>query len=186
MSPTLLVYTFKEGLLSRLAHDLQVRLQRFEVEVDAGRVSARFPLDAFRVIGAMKNGRLAEGTLSASDRGKIEHTLREEVLHTARHPEARLTAEVVPDGEGRARLEGTLDLAGHQASIHAALRDDGGITTRIELQPSRWGIAPYRALGGTLRLQDRVVVEVQLPKDVAGFDAAAPFASKASWRAGAV
>src|SRR4051812_4209200 len=31
-----LVYTFKEGLLSAVAHDLKIRVERFEIEVTPG------------------------------------------------------------------------------------------------------------------------------------------------------
>jgi hypothetical protein len=38
------------------------------------------------------------------------------------------------------------------------------LAVEVPLVPSRWGIAPYRALAGALKLQDRVIVRLSLPR----------------------
>lgn len=169
-APTIHVFTFKEGLLSRLAHDLRLRLERFEVQVEAGRLTARFDTGSIRLDGIMRRGALDAVALSASDRREIEQTIATRVLDAAHHPSAVLTATLHAEGAG-ARVRGELDLHGRRAHVESLVRVEGDLLrAEVVLVPSRWGIAPYRAMGGTLKVQDRVRVEVTLP--IAGLDVA--------------
>jgi hypothetical protein len=42
------------------------------------------------------------------------------------------------------------------------------LTGELEIVPSHWGIKPYRALGGTLKVQDRIRVAIQAAADQLG------------------
>ncbi len=116
----------------------------------------------------MKHGRLDRGGLSASDYGKIEATIRGDVLQTSRHPtiEVDLTLDRGA-GSGSATLTGTMSLVGRSSTLPTARARKEGVewTLELELVPSRWGVAPYRALGGALKLEDRVLVHVRVPAD---------------------
>lgn len=162
--PVVRIFTFKEGLLSALAHDLQLILRTFDIELDQGTITARFELESLLVEGAVKGGRLNQRTLSPSDCAKIRKNALNEVLRVDRHPQARFEGTLAKRG-GAVMVEGSLDLAGRRCAIRSvpAKRRDGSWMVGVELTPSRWGIRPYRAMGGTLRLQDRVRVEVSLP-----------------------
>ncbi len=175
------VFTFKEGLLSRIAHDLQLSLGDFALELSAGGIKGSCQMDTLRVQGAVVRGRLDPSVLSAGDRSKIERSMREEVLRSARFPTARLEARLTDLGQGRFHVAGELELAGRSARLEAELRAGERITGRFPLQPSRWGIKPFRALGGALKIEDRVEVEVNLPADVQGFDAERPLETSARW-----
>jgi hypothetical protein len=48
---TLYVFTFKEGLLSKVAHDLRLSVQRFSVQVDGENVVAAIATSALTVDG---------------------------------------------------------------------------------------------------------------------------------------
>ena len=66
-----LIYTFKEGLLSVIAHDLEIRVTRWSVDIDAGPtpLSARFDATSLRVTTAMAGGRPHEiGRASCRER----------------------------------------------------------------------------------------------------------------------
>ncbi|MFO0635069.1 MAG: YceI family protein [Nannocystaceae bacterium] len=157
------IFTYKEGLLSRFAHDLRLRCERFELTLGGTALRGRFELGSLRVEGAMQSGRIALGVLSQSDLGKIERTIADEVLETGRFREAELEATVT-DPHGSAAIEGRLNLHGRTLPLPRTLvrREQGLLVAELELVPSRWGIAPYRALGGALKLQDRVTVRVEL------------------------
>ena len=157
------VFTFKDGLLARLAHDLQIRATDWEIEIDGDAVRARFGLAGLRVDGAVEHGRVADGVLSSSDRAKVERTMADDVLEVKRHPAATFTGTL--DRAGM-RVSGELALHGRTVALPSIpLREDGdAIAMEFAFVPSRWGIAPYRALAGALKLQDRVVVKVSLPR----------------------
>jgi polyisoprenoid-binding protein YceI len=156
------VLTFKEGLLSKVAHDLLLRVERFQVETDGRRVSARFYPASLAVVDAMRDGKLQPGTLGERDKSEIIENVRSKILHADRHP------EVTFEGEARERetgyhLEGALGLLGKELPVaFDARRRDGRLQGEIELEPSRWGIKPFKALLGAIRLRDRVVVRFDL------------------------
>ncbi|MGB0646675.1 MAG: YceI family protein [Bradymonadia bacterium] len=149
------IFTFKEGLLSSVAHDLELALTDFSVQFNGGDVSAVFNLLSISVLGAVVDGRLSPNTLSKSDRQKIERTMNREVLYTARHPKAELSGEL-----RGGTFRGTLRLNGQTASVDGPVgTENARASGYVDMKPSQWGIKPYSALFGALRLQDRVRVE---------------------------
>lgn len=159
MDATICVYTFKEGLLSKLAHDLRFTLSRFSISARGTDVSARFELASLRVDGVMRAGKLDRGELSQADREKIQETLKD-VISTREFGEARLTAKLLTK-EPPFVLEGQLTLRAESKPVTLELeRVEDRLLGEITIVPSQWGIRPYRALGGTLKLQDRVRITV--------------------------
>jgi polyisoprenoid-binding protein YceI len=148
------VFTFKEGLLAAAAHDLELEVTRFsvEVELEAGEVDARFDAASLRVVQALAAGRPA--LLSARDRQTIERHIVEDVLHAARFPEVRFRGRSRADG---AALDGTLTLHGRERQVQVALGRDGDARTgEATLHQPDFGITPFSALLGTLRVRPDV------------------------------
>jgi len=157
------VYTFKAGLLSMAAHDLHLRLDGFSVTLEGEAVEAEFPLDRLHLMGPVENGVTQPGRYRPDQVAAVESAMRGEVLRTARHPTARLTGRALPRADGW-EVSGILALAGGEAPVDLTLRRVGDeYRGGVELRPSRWGIAEYRAMMGAIRLQDRVRVEVVVP-----------------------
>jgi hypothetical protein len=153
------IFTFKEGLLSAVAHDLEIDVQRFSVTVDGERVRATFDPSSLRVLHAMHDGVPRPGALSERERAKIEQTIRDEVLSVRRHPEVRFEAEA-----RGAVLDGTLTLFGRSRPLRVPFRVEG--TARVaeaSLHQPDWGIAPYSAMLGTLKIKPDVRVRIELP-----------------------
>lgn len=157
------VFTFKDGLLSKVAHDLRVKVERFEVKVDGERVEATFDPKSLRVVCARKDGRDDHGALSSGDRAKIEGNIQKDVLATARHPEIRFSGTAKIEGE-RATVTGQLTLHGTTRTITVEGRREGGRWVgRTRLHQPDFGITPYSAIFGTLRLQPAVEIELSMP-----------------------
>jgi hypothetical protein len=157
------VYTFKEGLLSAVAHDLEIEVGRFRIERDAAGIRAVFDARSLRVLHATSDGRPRPDALSARDREKIEANIAGEVLETRRHPEVRFTASV--EGEP-SEVRGTLELHGRQREVAVAVRRQGErwIGEATLHQPD-FGITPYSAMLGTLRIKPDVRVRIELPSE---------------------
>lgn len=159
----LLVRTGRSGLGRRAGHDLTIEATRWSAAVEA-----REPLDASSVEVTVEVDALEvrEGTggalpLSDHDRSEIKKNLRK-ILDTGRHPRITFSSTAVGDGA----IEGDLTIMGrtNPVRISAALDGDrvrGGVT----VTQSRWGIKPYSAFFGALRLADDVEIEfdVRLP-----------------------
>ena len=162
---TISVFTFKDGLLARAAHDLALRLDRFEIALDGENLTATLPLEALAVIGPVERGAIRADQFDAARRGEVERTMHAEVLHSDRHAAARFTGKAAATADGFA-VAGALELAGRSAPLSFAVRRDGDVyRARFDLQPSRWGIAPYKAMLGAIKLKDNVRVELALEED---------------------
>jgi hypothetical protein len=157
----LFVETFREGMLSALGHDLRLAAERFELRVAEGELTGSVELATLHVLGCIRRGRLDRSAPSPSERVEIEQRMRD-ILDVAKHPRASMRGTVRSDGSGWL-VDGTLELRGRQGPFSARItRSDDLLEGSLELAPSRFGIAPFKALGGALRIADRVVVRARL------------------------
>lgn len=174
-SATCRVFTFKEGLLSAMAHDLEIEVGRFTVAWDedterapgAGpAIDATFEATSLRVLHPMAHGRPNPSALSARDHRKIEETIADEVLQVRRHPTIRFVCDRV-DGEPGASertLRGRLTLRGREGPIAVRVRREGArYVAEATIHQPDFGMTPYSAMLGTLRIQPDVRVRVEVP-----------------------
>jgi polyisoprenoid-binding protein YceI len=156
------VFTFKDGVLARMAHDLQLHLERFEIGLEGESLVGEFDLASLLVDGPVRDGVVQPDEYDAGKKAEVQKAMHEEVLHTAQHPKARFTGRAVPDGGGF-KVSGQLELAGKSAPLAFDVAQQGGqYRAAIELVPSRWGIAQYKALLGAIKVQDVVRIELAL------------------------
>ena len=153
------VHTFKEGFLSKLAHDLLLNLRRFEIELEGDQVRAVGQSESLEVLGVAQDGALKE-TLSDGEKQTIAQNMGDQVLQTKRFPQVRFTGSV-RRGERALSVHGELELCGVSQPLEVAFTREGDrLRGSFELVPSRFGIKPFRALAGALRVQDRVRITV--------------------------
>lgn len=156
------VFTFKEGLLSPVAHDLRLRVGSFWIEIaeGAGSIVASFDTRSLSVDTPMKDGVPNPGALSAADKLKIASQIRDEVLHSARHPEAKFSSSSVSArADGGYDLTGQLSLHGVTKLLHAGTRVvEGRQQLELTLHQPDFGIAPFRAMLGTLKIRPDVQI----------------------------
>jgi YceI-like protein len=154
------VFTLREGVLAAAGHDLKLRPERFEIEADAGSVRARFEAGSLRVVAAMRGGREDPSALSERDLRDIERSCAREVLEAHRFPEIGFTSSEVRPGSVR----GTLSLHGRELSGEFVVKQAGGrAIAEVELDVRRFGIRPYTAMLGALRVSPMVRVVVTTP-----------------------
>lgn len=160
-----LVFTFKEGLLSKIAHDLKVSVTRFSVDLSPTSVRAEFDLSSLRVVDAMKDGKENPDALSDADKSKIADQIAKEVLHADRHPSAVFASRSVtrrPDGGYS--VVGDLSLHGVTKSIRAETQVEANRqVVALELHQPDYGITPFKAMMGTLRVKADVSVRLSVP-----------------------
>lgn len=157
------VFTYKEGLLSAVAHDLKIRVTRFAIDVDqrARTVEASFDATSLRVVCAMTNGTESKGALSASQKREIEGNIVRDVLAARDFPEIRFKSTAVEDEGDGFRIKGQLALHGKRKSVAVLVRKEAKsyvVTARVH-QPD-FGIRPYTALLGTLKVKADVDVRI--------------------------
>jgi polyisoprenoid-binding protein YceI len=121
---TVVVFTFKDGLLARAAHDLALRCDGCEVTLDGNAVTATIPLRALTVVGPVEAGVVRPEVYDDQQRREIEATMRDQILHLGRYPEARFEGRALPRADGF-DVSGDLALAGRRAPISFAVRREG-------------------------------------------------------------
>jgi polyisoprenoid-binding protein YceI len=164
------VLTYKEGLLSPVAHDLKIAVTRFSVtvtrEADAP-FAIRVEVDpaSLRVLSAMRDGREAPQLLSESDRRKIERNIVSEVLAASAHPQITFVGTAVPISADRLEVSGQLTLHGRTRELRCTARTTSDRhVAEVRLHQPDYGIKPYTALLGTLRVQADVTVRLSVPR----------------------
>ncbi|RME04759.1 MAG: YceI family protein [Deltaproteobacteria bacterium] len=162
------VFTYKEGLLSPLAHDLKIRVTRFEIEVaaDLSRIEAFFDPNSLRVVCAMRNDIEAPDLLRAKDIREIEENITRKVLETSRYREIRFTATAIePLADGAWRVAGDLSLHGRTRPItFEVVAAQERYSCRVCLHQPDFGIRPFSAMFNTLKIQPDLFVSVSLPQ----------------------
>jgi hypothetical protein len=160
------VFTFKEGLLSAIAHDLEIAVDRFEITWDETSVSATFDAGSLRVLHPIVHGKPSPGMLSTRDLAKIESNIASSVLRTDAFSQIHFRSLAITKNGERVALRGELTIAGRTNTIEADVRREGDrYVTEVEIDQPRWGITPYSAMMGTLKIKPTVRVRLSVPID---------------------
>jgi polyisoprenoid-binding protein YceI len=160
------IFTFKDGLLSAVAHDLEIAVERFHIGWDDARteVTARFDATSLRVLHAIVRGSPAPSSLSARELRTIEENIQRDVLATSRHPEVRFVSTSIADEASGPRIDGTLTLHGRARPLSVRTSRVGGrLVAEITLDQREFGITPYRAMMGTLKIKPELRIVVRVP-----------------------
>jgi polyisoprenoid-binding protein YceI len=153
---TLTVRTKRTGAASKAGHDLLIEVTSWEATLDEGSVTLTADPRSLRVL----EGTGGIQSLDDDDKAGIEQTIDEEVLKG--DPIVFRSTSV--DGS---RVEGELELAGETRPIgfELAAGEDGRLTGTAVVTQSDWGMKPYTALFGTLKVADEVEVAVETTPD---------------------
>src|SRR6185312_12554548 len=163
MYATIHVFTFKAGLLARVAHDLRLSVHKHALTLEAQRIRGYCMADSFSVDGVMGAHGLEPNALSDKDKRQILETVRDDILESCRYPRIEFEAQLQARGD-RIEVRGNLCLKNRNRPIVTDLMHVGdSVQTTFELKPSDFGIAPYKALGGAIKLDDRVRVSIAVP-----------------------
>lgn len=164
------IFTSREGVLSSVGHDLRLEAERFEIEVDDGasRITASVAADSVRVRAARQGAADVPGALSASDLRQIDGHIQKDVLESSRHPRVEFRSTSVEKQDAGYRVRGNLRLRGVEREIAFAVREESGLpgafVAEFVISQRAWGITPFRAMLGALRVHDDVRVVVRAPK----------------------
>ncbi|GAC1339586.1 MAG: hypothetical protein NVSMB23_08810 [Myxococcales bacterium] len=158
------VFTEKAGLLSAVAHDLKLRVGKFAIEVGENAVQARFDAASLRVVCAMSGGREDPAALSERDRRDIEATIARTVLDAPGHPFITFRSSAVTPETNGYRVAGLLAIRGRERTIGVAARREGDrAVVEARLHQPEFGIKPYTAMLGALKIKPDVLVRLVVP-----------------------
>ncbi|WP_084964825.1 YceI family protein [Thermoactinospora rubra] len=164
-SGRLLVKTTRTGFGAKAGHDLTIEATRWRGEAtldpaDPAACSVSVEIDAGSL--AVREGTGGVKPLTGSDRQDIEKIIREKILHSDRHPAITFRSARVEGTAESFRVEGDLTIVGvtRPVTVQGSLSEDRARGSATVVQ-SRWGIRPYSAFFGALKLNDEVEVHVE-------------------------
>jgi polyisoprenoid-binding protein YceI len=154
---SLRIRTGRTGGAAKAGHDLLIEVESWQATLD------REAEPALTLTADSRSLRVLEGTgglksLSESDKADIKKTIDKEVLKGT--PIEFRSTEVKDAPGGGLSVSGELSLGGRQAPItfNLAQLEDGQVTAQTKVTQSAFGIKPYSALFGALKVADDVTV----------------------------
>jgi hypothetical protein len=156
---TLIVETARKGAAAKAGHDLVIEVTSWDAEVDV----AKDPAITLTADGGSLRVRDGSGGVTAlgdDEKAGIEQTIDDEVLRGGAIEFRSSALEPGPSGTTTI-VHGELALVGTSRPISFEVRSEKGrLTGRATIKQSDWGIKPYTALFGTLKVADEVEVAI--------------------------
>jgi polyisoprenoid-binding protein YceI len=169
----ILLLTTRDGLAAQAGHDLTIEVTQWsaELEVADDLTPARLAVRADMNSLIVREGKGGVKPLTDRDRREIAVTARK-LLLADRFPAASFTASGFDQGpDGGGSVQGTLSLAGSDRPVRLEVTRNasGAFHATGSVRQSDFGIKPYTAFLGVLKVSDAVAiaVNVDLP-DAAG------------------
>jgi polyisoprenoid-binding protein YceI len=158
---TLTVHTRKGGAAAKAGHDLTIEVTSWSATLTVADDPAASALeltadaDSLRV----REGHGGMMALGDEETASIQQSMREEVLKGTAI--AYHSTGVVPGGDGGLHVDGELELNGRRQPLDFDLTvADGRLRGAATVTQTAFGMKPYSALFGTLKVLDDVRVEV--------------------------
>ena len=156
---TLTVRTGKAGAAAKAGHNLVIEVTRWEASLEVGDGGGSVALTADARSLAVRSGSGGMGALGDEEKASISQSIDDDVLKGGT---IAFRSSAVVEAPGGLRVQGDLDLLGATRPVAFDLDtdDDGRLTGSIRFKQSDWGIKPFSALFGTLKVADEVEVDV--------------------------
>jgi hypothetical protein len=159
---TLTVRTGKGGAAAKAGHNLVLEVTRWSGRLDDG--SAELTADARSL--RVRSGSGGISPLGDEEKAGIAQTIDEEVLEGAAI--AFRSSSVTRSGD-TVDVAGELQLAGATRPLTFTLTErDGAVAGSARIKQTDWGMKPYSALFGTLKVADEVEVAIEPRSDTHG------------------
>jgi polyisoprenoid-binding protein YceI len=164
---TLSVRTSRTGAVAKAGHDLLIHVTAWEATLEVGEDSAptSIVLDADPRSLHVREGTGGMKALGEDDKAGIRETIDDEILK-GQAVEFRSTSVKPSADGGRRSVEGDLTLVGATRPVAFDIAVEGGrISGGVVVKQSDWGIKPYSALFGALKVADEIelVIDASLP-----------------------
>ncbi len=152
------VETGRSGAAAKAGHDLIIDVNSWDATLDVGD-SSSLSLSADPSSLRVREGKGGMQALKDDDKEDIHKTIDKDVLK--KKSISFQSSSVEPAANGL-KVSGDLELGGKSKPITFELSESGGtLMGSATLKQSDWGIKPYSALFGALKVNDEVKVVVE-------------------------
>jgi hypothetical protein len=161
------VFTYKEGLFAPFAHDLRLSVSSFVITVgDENRsIDARFDAESLRVDCAMVDGTARPDLLSAWEKEEINRSIIKDVLETRTYKDILLKSSSVTREDSTYRVKAALTVHGTTRDVSFDIKPlSKNYVADVRLSLPDFGIKPFSALFGAVRIRADVLIRVMIPQ----------------------
>jgi polyisoprenoid-binding protein YceI len=153
---TLSVRTGRTGTVAKAGHDLLIHVKAWSATLDLD--APRLTLDADATSLHVIEGTGGMKSLDDDDRANIRQTIDDEILKRA---DIQFRSTEVERTDRGLAVRGDLTLVGVRRPVAFDLAlDDGHVSGAAVVTQTAWGMKPYSALFGALKVADEVRVEI--------------------------
>jgi polyisoprenoid-binding protein YceI len=157
----LTVRTGKAGAAAKAGHNLLIEVTswRGTLRLDPEPAQSTVTLTVDSSSLAVREGSGGIQALGEDDRAGIEQTIDDEVL---KRTTIEFRSSAVEPGPDRLSVRGDLELAERTAPVafDLSIGDGDRLTGSATIKQTDWGIKPYSALFGTLKVADAIEVAI--------------------------
>jgi len=152
------VETGRNGAAAKAGHDLTIDVTSWEATLEVGD-SSSFALSADPTSLHVLEGKGGMQALKDDDKADIRKTIGEDVL---KEKGITFRSSSVKTAGDSLTVSGDLELGGKSKPVTFDVSESGGtVTGSATIKQSDWGIKPYSALFGALKVNDEVTVVVE-------------------------
>jgi polyisoprenoid-binding protein YceI len=158
---TLSVRTKRTGAAAKAGHDLLIEVTAWQATLEVGEAAAdtSIELSADATSLRVREGKGGMQSLGDDDKANIQQTIDDDVLKGGA---IAFRSTAVSGADGRLSVQGELTLAGktRPLAFDLAVGDAGRLSAVAVVKQSDWGMKPYSALFGALKVVDEVEVAI--------------------------
>ena len=160
------IFTYKEGILSTLAFDLRISVTSFNIELgdDDTLLEARFDAASLHVDCAMVDGIEKKDLLTEASKKEIDQSILKDVLDATTYRFITFSSRSVTKEDSSYRIKGILTLHGISREMTFTARNERNYyVAEVWLNLPEFGIKPFSALFGMLRIKPGIFIKTALP-----------------------
>ena len=160
------LHTGRTGFGAMAGHDLVIEVEQWDATVEVGSDGAvqSVQLDADSSSLQVREAHNGVKALTEKDRKDIRSSIDQKVL---RGKPIAFASTAIQPRDGGLTVSGELTMAEttRPTTFDIDASEDGRVTATLPVTQSDWGIKPYKAFMGALKVRDEIeiILEVRLP-----------------------
>jgi polyisoprenoid-binding protein YceI len=155
------VKTYRQGIAQKVGHDLVLDVTSWEASVNLNGDASAMTLDCDSSSLEVREGLHGAKPLSDKDRAEIRKNIDDKIL---KGQPIRFRSSSVKRVEGGVAVQGELSIGDQSRPVEFDLDIEGDrLKGAVPLVQSEFGIKPFKALMGALKVRDDIEIVIDAP-----------------------